>query len=229
MDNNKEIMPDYGSLDHYLGDKGAAYFGGQNFDDTQMLYNRHIWQPYISADDDILDFGCSGGFLLHVLNAKKKIGVEINPHAKEFAEKHGIVVYSTLDQVPGKFDKVISSHTLEHVPHPRQALLELKEKLRNEKSLMLLLLPLEDWRSNSNRVYKENDKNMHLYAWTPLLLGNLISSCGMKVNNIRVITHAWPHKHELFWRISPRLFHLAAYWRSLFDKQIQLFAIASLK
>jgi SAM-dependent methyltransferase len=193
-----------------------------------MLYNMHLWQPYISADDDVLDFGCSGGFLLNALNAKKKIGVEINPHAREVAEKNGIGVYERLDQVPDKFDKVISSHTLEHLPHPRQALLELKEKLRNENSQMLLLLPLEDWRSKSNRVYRENDVNMHLYAWTPLLLGNLLSSCGIKVNDINVITHAWPTRHELFWRISPKMFHLAAYWRAVLNKQRQLFAIASL-
>jgi 2-polyprenyl-3-methyl-5-hydroxy-6-metoxy-1,4-benzoquinol methylase len=150
MDGKNEITTNYGTLDHYLDDKGHAYFCSLNHNNSQILYNKHIWQPHISDFDDILDFGCKDGFLLNSLDAKKKIGVEINPHALEYASKNGILVYSTLDQVPDKFDKVISSHALEHVPSPRKAILELKEKLRDEKSRMLLLLPREDWRSRSD-------------------------------------------------------------------------------
>lgn len=196
---------------------------------ARALYNKHLWQEYISTDDDILDFGCSGGFLLRVLEAKRKIGVEINPYAREYAGKHGIVVYETLDEVPGKFDKVISSHALEHVPNPRAALLELKKKLRGENSLMLLLLPLDDWRAKANRVYRENDVDMHLYTWTPQILGNLLSSCDLQVKEIFIITHAWSNKMQFLWRLSPSIFHLVALGWSLISKRRQLFGIASLK
>lgn len=230
MSKKQKIKPSYGVVDHYLGVKGRDYFAWQGEDGiTQALFNIHLWQPFISHYDDILDFGCGGGFLLKVLEGRKKVGVEVNPYAYESARKLGIEVYSTISEVVNKFDKIISSHALEHVPYPKQVLMELKEKLRDNKSRMLLLLPLDDWRSSLNKRYNASDKNMHLYTWTPQLLGNLLSSCGMKVEEIRVINHAWPPRSAIVWKISPALFHRLAYWWSILKKQRQLFCIASLR
>ncbi|MDG2990666.1 methyltransferase domain-containing protein [Candidatus Synechococcus calcipolaris G9] len=225
----KETNPSYGRIDHYVSDKGQAYFQWQAEDGlTQANYNKHIWQNYVLETDDVLDFGCGGGFLLNALQAHKKVGVEINPHARKNAAELGIDVYATIEEVSGAFDKVISSHALEHVPHPRQAILALKEKLKDQQSRMILLLPLDDWRSSYNREYKANDVNMHLYTWTPQLLGNLLSSCDMRIEMIKVINHAWPPKKELLWQLSPQLFHLAATAWSVISKQRQLLAIATL-
>lgn len=225
--NQKHVS--YGVIGHYLGDKGRRYFAWQGEDGvTQGLYNRHLWQPYVSPNDDVLDFGCGGGFLLHVLEARKKVGIEVNPHARESATQLGIEMYERIDDVAGTFDKVISSHALEHIPHPRQALLELKQKLRNRNSRLLLLLPLDDWRAPMNRTYRPADVNMHLHTWTPQLLGNLLSSAGLQVEKVRIITHAWPPKRQMLWRISKALFHAAAVGWSVYNKQRQLFAIARL-
>ncbi|HET6674394.1 MAG TPA: class I SAM-dependent methyltransferase [Nitrospiraceae bacterium] len=226
----EQKSPGYGVISHYLGDKGRTYFAWQGEDGvTQALYNKHLWQPYISATDDLLDFGCGGGFLLKVLEAKRKAGVEVNPHARENARQLQIETYGSIEEISGTFDKVISSHALEHVPHPRQAVLELKEKLRNQHSRLLLLLPLDDWRATMNRRYRPNDVHMHLHTWTPQLLGNLLSSCGLRIDEVRVINHAWPPKRQLLWRLSPYLFHAAALGWSIYNKQRQLFAIAKLK
>lgn len=222
--------PGYGVISHYLGDRGRKYFAWQGEDGlTQALYNKHLWQPYISVTDDVLDFGCGGGFLLKILDAKRKAGVEVNPHARESARQLGIETYGSVEEVAGTFDKVISSHALEHVPHPRQAVLELKERLTDEDSRLLLLLPLDDWRARMNRHYRPNDAHMHLQTWTPQLLGNLLSSCGLRVDEVRVINHAWPPKRQLLWRLSPALFHAAALGWSVYNKQRQLFAIAGLQ
>jgi SAM-dependent methyltransferase len=221
--------PSYGVIGHYLGDQGRKYFAWQGEDGvTQALYNKHLWQPYIAASDDVLDFGCGGGFLLKVLDAKRRAGIEVNPHARQNARELGIETYESIEEVGGTFDKVISSHALEHVPHPRQAVLELKQKLTDERSRLLLLLPLDDWRAVMNRQYRPNDAHMHLQTWTPQLLGNLLNSCGLDVDEVRVINHAWPPKRELLWRISPALFHAAAVGWSVYNKQRQLFAIARL-
>jgi hypothetical protein len=166
---------------------------------------------------------------LQVLDSVKKAGIEINPHAREIARELGIEVYDSVEDVPGKFDKIISSHALEHVPHPRQAILKLKDKLKDQDSRLMLLLPLDDWRSRSNRRYRTDDMNMHLHTWTPQLLGNLLNTCGLRVEHLRIITHAWPPRKEFFWRLSPRLFHVAARIWSVLNKQRQLFVIAALK
>jgi SAM-dependent methyltransferase len=221
-------LPSYGSLDHYVGEKGKKYFEWQQGQDglTEARYNLHIWRPHIAREDSVLDFGCGGGFLLKVLQTKKAVGVEINPHARETAHKLGIETYASLSEVNDKFDKVISSHALEHVPHPRQAILELKDKLR-DGGKMVFLLPLDDWRTSSNRHYFPGDINQHLHAWTPLTLGNLIASCGLRVERVDIITHAWPPNHRQLWDRSPRLFHAVAWWWSVKNKQRQLFAMAT--
>ena len=225
--NEEGYKSSYGVIDRYTGEKGCEYFAGQEASGiSQGNYNKHLWQPHISPEDEVLDFGCGGGFLLKVIDARKKIGVEINPHARAYAQGQGIETFSDISQVSGYFDKVISCHVLEHIPHPRQALLELKEKLRDEQSKLLMLQPLDDWRSKSQRNYNSTDINMHLYAWTPQLLGNLLKSCGMRIVQIKVINHAWPPGYKRLWRISPFVFHKVAYLWAILIKQRQLFVIA---
>lgn len=227
---NPTAAPSYGVIDHYLGDKGKEYFGWQGVDGSdEQRYNRFIWEPHIKPTDEVLDFGCGGGFLLQGLTAKRKVGVEVNPHALECARNLGIEGYANLADVPGTFDKVITSHAVEHVPHPRQAFLELKEKLRNRDSRMLVLLPLDDWRTAANRSYNPADAHMHLHAWTPASLGNLLKTCDLNVHEVRVIAHAWPPMRKHLWKVSPALFHAAARFWSSWRRMRQLFAIASLK
>ncbi len=228
MDPSEIQQPSYGVIDHYLGEQGRDYFAWQGQTGLASAnYNKHIWQPYVSAQDDVLDFGCGGGFLLSVLDGMRKVGVEVNPHARAVAQASGIESYTTLAKAPGKFDKVISSHALEHIPHPRQAVLELREKLKDADSRMLLLLPLDDWRARSQKRYQASDVNMHLYTWTPQTLGNLLQTCNMRISEVRVVQHAWPPLHDMLWKINPTVFHTAAYLWSGLNKQRQLFAVAS--
>lgn len=228
--NQEKHMPNYGVIDRYTGEKGREYFERQEASgNTQGSHNKHLWQPHILTEDEVLDFGCGGGFLLKVLDARKKIGVEINPHARACAKGFGIETFSNISQVSGHFDKVISCHVLEHIPHPRQAILELKAKLRDEQSKLLMLLPLDDWRSKSQRNFDIADVNMHIYTWTPQLLGNLLNSCDMRIVEIKVINHAWPPGYKKLWKMSPYIFHKAAYFWAIFRKQRQLFVIACIK
>lgn len=221
--------PDDDVIGHYIGDKGNTYFQWQGEDGEQAArYNLHLWQPYLNPTDAVLDFGCGGGYLLNALNVAKKVGVEVNPHAREAATKLGIETYARWDQVPDQFDKVISSHALEHVPHPREVIRQMAANLKSPDSRIILLLPIDDWRTPKNRTYRPGDRDMHLYTWTPLLLGNLLASCGLTVYECRIVTHAWPPGKAMLWAISPRLFHTAAWCWAVWKRQRQLFACAGL-
>jgi SAM-dependent methyltransferase len=226
--NGQEQVPSYGVIDQYLDEKGKKYFEWQGALKTQGQFNLHFWRSHIATTDEVLDFGCGGGFLLRNLQAERKVGVEINPHARAFGHSQGTEIVPTVEDAGGQFDKILSSHTLEHVPHPRQAILALKSRLRDTDSRLVLLLPLDDWRSRSQRNYRPCDSNMHLHTWTPQLLGNLLESSGLKVLDLKLVHHAWPPKPELLWGISPRLFHLAAFCWSVLRKQRQILAIAGL-
>jgi SAM-dependent methyltransferase len=219
-------MDDLGAK--YTGDSGQEYFAIQStFGQYTGLWSGFIWRQHISREDDVVDFGCGGGYLLASLPARKKVGIEVNPAAVAVARASGIEVHSSISDVsPESFSKVISSHALEHVANPYETLVALRRLLHKAGSLCLLV-PLDDWRARDQRRFEPNDINNHLYAWTPKSLGNLLSAAGYSVNEIRVIAHHWPPiGSRLLWRLHPAVFHAAAYCTSVVLHKRQLFAVA---
>lgn len=226
MNESRLPEPGYGASAHYQGQEGVSYFSAQTV--TGKLgarWNLSIWADHIHAEDSILDFGCGGGYLLSVLPGKTKVGVEINPAARKMAESLGIEVFETISEVKGRqFSHVISSHALEHVPAPLIALKQLRSCIA-DKGKLLLLLPLDDWRTKAHRHYHGNDIHRHLFAWTPQNLGNLLDEAGFKGIAIRVITDAMPPNLKLaeillksrsLRSITGRLFSLLLWRRQLF-------------
>lgn len=231
MKDTAQNFPSYGVVAKYLGGEGQRYFDAQDYSGILAAkYNRFIFQPYLTEQDDVLDFGCGGGHLLNSFNVRTKVGVEINPVARAHAAQLGISVFSELDNLQDcTFSKVITSHALEHVPNPFDALVHLKRLLRKD-GMLIWLSPLDDWRTKHQRGWKPNDPDMHLYAWTPLLMGNLLCAAGYKPLHISVLAHATLPDivGERLWRISPSLYGLAASIRSVLQKRRQLVAIGSI-
>jgi SAM-dependent methyltransferase len=228
---DKNSAPSYGAASKYLGAEGEAYFQQQNASGIlASKYNEFIFKPYVSEADDVLDFGCGGGHLLNALEAKTKTGVEINPAARRQAAKLGLLVYSSIEEVSDhSFSRIITSHALEHVPSPFEALVQLRRLLK-PNGLLVWLSPLDDWRAANQRGWNPDDADMHLYAWTPLLLGNLLKLAGYKPESISILTHAFPPAMigERFWKLNPALFHFAARVWAMILKQRQIVAVASI-
>ena len=70
---------------HYLDAKGQAYYTGR-FDkhmEFGRLFQTRYFPPYCDEHKDILDFGSATGFCLRSLPARRRIGVEVNPHCVE--------------------------------------------------------------------------------------------------------------------------------------------------
>ena len=62
--------------------------------------NLFKFKKYISKKDNVLDFGCGGGFLLNNLDCNYKAGIEINPVARDFCKNHlGIDCFSSLNEI----------------------------------------------------------------------------------------------------------------------------------
>jgi 2-polyprenyl-3-methyl-5-hydroxy-6-metoxy-1,4-benzoquinol methylase len=87
----------------------------------------------------ILDIGCgTGDFLTLGNNLYNVIGVEPNESAKAIAEKKGLQIYSTLDEVlEKKFDVITLWHVLEHVPNYDEYLIKIKSMLNNDGILII--------------------------------------------------------------------------------------------
>ncbi|MDA8698225.1 hypothetical protein N9M41_07080, partial [Rhodopirellula sp.] len=93
---NVSISDKHGTSVHYTGEKGEKYFDWQRSAAAfRGKINSHKFQHHINASDTVVDFGCGAGGLLSVLNAKRKIGIEINVAAQQSIENFAAEYYAT--------------------------------------------------------------------------------------------------------------------------------------
>ena len=204
---------------------GQSYFSWQQSAGRKgAVYNLKFFAPYISESDSVLEFGSGGGYLLAALHCREKVGVEINPVARGEAAKNGIETYSAPMELCGRaFDRVISSHCLEHVANPYESLCQVRDLLRKDGRLVLLL-PLDDWRS---QPWVGPDNDAHLYTWTPRLLGNLLVAAGFDPIMIKTIHRCWPPRFdEEIWAFSRAVFEALGYLSAVVLRRRQLWTIA---
>lgn len=213
--------------EYYLGQQGQDYFIWQNQGNLQRgRINARKFQPYVRSDDTVLDFGCGSGALLYHLVCGHRIGVEINPAARTMARQSGIEIHTTLETVADQsIDVAISNHVLEHVLCPLEALRQLHSKLVS-KGRLVLCVPIDDWRTQKQVDF--SDVNHHLYTWTPLLMGNLLTEANFSIERVWIYTHAWPPAHwqMLDAHLPVWLFDLICNFTARRYKRRQLMALA---
>jgi SAM-dependent methyltransferase len=185
----------------------ASYFN--NFQKTIGEFggkaNKFMFEKHIQPDDVVLDFGCGGGFLLKNLNCREKIGVELNPIARNYCNTvSGIDCFESLDAVPDEsVDVVISSHCLEHTANPVELISILYEKLKAGGKIVIAV-PLDSYLCK----WVKDDINNHLYSFSPMNLGNILQSTGFKDIEAKVILHKWVPQYKLVEKIFGfRIFH----------------------
>lgn len=208
---------------HYNQD----YFNWQKKSGQGAVLGSARWfAPHIGDNDTVLDFGCGGGYLLAALPGKHKYGVEINPTARKEAESLGLKVYAHITDVPQEVrpDVVISHHALEHVVNPYEVLQGLAGLLR-PGGVLVMVVPIDDWRDE--RRYVPGDINQHIYTWTPLLFGNLVTMAGFRVESARVIGYTLIRGTRLFKKMLPSfLFDFLCRAKAFFGRAHHVYLIA---
>lgn len=155
--------------------------------------NAPRFAQHINPTDDVLDFGCGGGYLLREFKCRQRIGIEINAAARAVAHSNGVEVYADIASVPdNSVDVIVSNHCLEHVRNPYGALVELRPKLR-DNGLVMFVVPCE----KVSVKYRKQDRDHHLYTFTPLSLGNLFDAAGYRVLSCKQDRFRWPPKFRL--------------------------------
>jgi SAM-dependent methyltransferase len=196
---------------HYLGTRGKAYFqGGFGSDKYEgRLLQADYFRPFCGDDLVLLDFGCADGLFLRNLPARRRIGVEANAAALDRCreicrqEDCSIELHPSLENVKeASVDLLISNHCLEHVPNPFGALLGMLKVLKPGGRLVLIL-PFDDWRASEHREWRPGDLANHLYTWSPLNIGNLLTDAGFVVDWAKLITSAWSPKFMRLRRFVP--------------------------
>ena len=213
---------------HYQDAAGKCYAGHKQSDPYSLGYklNFDYFKPYLQPTDIVLDFGCGNGGMLHLLkkHVRRAEGLEVNPYAADTARSLGLKVYSNLSELPQApaYDVVISNHVLEHIRDASTTLERVRESMKSG-GILLMKLPLEDWRARDHRSWSKDDIDHHLQTWTPKLIGNVLYEAGYNVEEAKVVTSAW----------HPKLFPLAklglgelAFWAlAVLKKRRQLFVI----
>lgn len=214
---------------HYTGESGKRYHeertqwrskAGQA---TRVRY----FQGVTTSNDTVLDFGCGVGGVLSQLPAKKRIGVEISETAAAQAKLSLDEVFDSLSHVPtDSVDAVISFHALEHVSNPFSTLSEMRRVLHGN-GVIRLVVPCDDVvLDRRQRHWRAEDRDMHLYAWTPLTLGNLIHSAGFRVveSHIEPFTNGGRIAQVVSW--SPQLVQAARWLKGMRHGKFQISATA---
>lgn len=176
--------------------KTENYYNEDYFNDYQKKIgqfggkaNLFKFKDDIKKTDNVLDFGCGGGFLLSNIECNYKAGIEINPIARKYCI-HNLEIdcFSSISEVEDeKFDVIISNHALEHCERPFDIIKELKLKLKLGGKL-IIVVPLDSFKYK----FKTDDVNKHLYSFSPMNLGNILLM--NEFTNIQTINvlHKWP-------------------------------------
>ena len=137
----------------------------------------------------LLDVGCSFGY---VIEAAKRLGLEaagadVSKYAVEVCQSRGLrAEVGTLEQLPyadGEFDVVVMKHVLEHTPHPKAALAELKRVLAPGGVTLIAVPNLTYWkglkRRRTYRYFRPDDLGQQHYVYyTAESLERLLSQSG---------------------------------------------------
>lgn len=189
---DKSQVSNHYNKKYFAWEKGAGEFGS--------WASQTKFSEYISKEDDVLDFGCGGGYLLKKIICHKKVGVEPNEAATQTAEQNGLEMYLNPSDVPDEYvDVIISDNALEHTLRPLDELKALWPKLRFGGKL-IFVVPCE----NISYSYKPDDINHHLYSWSPMCLGNLFTEAGYHVLESKPYIHKWPPYYQFIAKITGR-------------------------
>ncbi len=205
---------------------GEFYFKAQSTTGVVgAKLGRSSFEKFIKHRDTVIDFGCGGGFLLNELGPVRRIGIEINPYAREHARASGVEVYAATDELPKDLmaDVIISSHALEHVENP---IIELRKLARNLKlgGYLVIVVPCD----TPSLPYKENDPDFHLFSWSANNIANLVKCAGFTVHEASELKTRWPPKWDWIYmllgieilRLLTHVWGIAPGWR----RQVRLVA-----
>lgn len=180
--------------------KDIGEFGG--------MANLFKFEKFIKTTDTVLDFGCGGGFVLKNIKCKEKVGIDLNPVAREYCNQvNKITCYESIESVADEsIDIIISNNCLEHAIDPYAILSQIFRKLKINGRIVIIL-PCDSYK----QLWKPNDIDNHLYSFSPMNLGNLLQGCGFQDIKTKPLLHKWPPFYKNIYSIfGKNVFHIAS-------------------
>jgi SAM-dependent methyltransferase len=184
------VMEEYFGYGRRLNSsKGLHLFRKMALLPFRVRYRSSI--PFIEKGR-LLDIGCHNGTALYKLKAMgwKAYGVEVDEGASAQARSKGLDVF-TGDlfeaNYPDQFFHVVRmSFVLEHLPNPRNTLLEIKRILKPQGRIYI---SIQNARSLHYWLFRNHwfslDVPRHLFSFSPKTIRKLFSSLDMEIKTIR--------------------------------------------
>lgn len=168
---------------------------------SRLLHSPHqIIPTLVSPNSVILDVGCNTGYLGQALKETKNVvtdGLDINQKALSIAQKYYRHTYLRDLSVPylklpqNKYDYLIFSDILEHLPRPDLILQDSRHYLKPHGHLIISLPNIARFEIRLKLLFGHFDYSSagilsqdHLRFFTRDSAFKLIESCGFKVEKI---------------------------------------------
>ena len=174
--------------DHYLEERGETYHLKKRKLNPDLVpwvakLRAEKFQPYIKPTDSVFEYGAGAGWNLINLKCNSKAAYDLSSLNRKLFADNGIEFFDEEIKIPKEqYDVTICHHVLEHVPFPGNTLNTLRNTLKPD-GMLILVVPLEEQRSTK---YIHHDREGHLYAWTAQTLGNLVDRSGFQIKDIQV-------------------------------------------
>jgi SAM-dependent methyltransferase len=214
--------------DHYKAGRGEAYQASFPKAEFYRRYQVDLYfRPHVTPADTVLDFGCNDGLFLSCLPVAKRIGIEVNPAARARCVSRDIELHEDISTVPSEaVDVAISNHCLEHTLAPFETIRQIHRVLKPGGKLVLVL-PFDDWRNAVHRNWRPNDRDNHLFTWSPMNIGNLLTEAGFEVERSEHTHYALSNKLKPIRDIlGDTAFRIAANLLSRYKKRSEVVTVA---
>lgn len=159
----------------------------------------------VGQNKEVLEFGCSTGYLSQVLKEKgcQVTGIEINEKAAQIARQHcPKVIIGDIERLDyqkelGKerFDIMIFADVLEHLRNPRSVLIKVKKFLKSDGKLLISIPNIAHASVRLELLtgdFEYEDlgilDNTHLKYFTKKSILRLLDSCGYYIEDIDAVS-----------------------------------------
>lgn len=211
--------------EYYRGSSGRDYFEQRARLRSEFVQRQRarLFADIVTANDVVLDFGCGTGGVLAALEATERFGVEVSEHALNEAHNNLDEVFtSTTDIESEAIDCVISYHALEHVERPSETLRELYRVCKPGGRARIVVPSEMPVLLAEHRRWRAGDPTMHLFSWTPLTLGNLMSVAGFDVVEAKLLPASKVHRFSSILGNSEKLRSTLDYAKALWRGQFHV-------
>jgi len=183
---NNEFYEESGML---LGEMDIQKYRNNSYQDDKR---RATFIESTVLNKSVLDFGCGGGGLLHILKDQtaRIEGLELDNTLNKIINDEGITCHKSLIDVKETYDYITMFHVLEHLPDPMEMLVELKKYLKPNGKIIIevpnsddALLTLYNSQAFADFTYW----SCHLFLFNASTLNKLFRQAGYKVNYIKQV------------------------------------------